>query len=326
MISALGADELEEFVNDWLAQRVKDYHSHELWRGTGDMGRDVTGYATAQRMEGLWDNYQCKQLSKRLSETAAFVELGKIFMHVADGAFALPRAYFFVAPQGVVRAVQDFIAHPERFRSAFLARWDKDIAPRLVENKTIALTPAIEAVINAFDFTHVDWFDAVRLANDAACKVALVKWFDDDPGPSPRGTVPDEIQSDESAYVEQLLKVYEEKGPGTYASATAALASAEFGPHLREQRIRFFDAVAFDRFYRDSTPEAYLANFKDEIYHGVIDAHRETYSNGYSRLGKVMQQAAALQASGVLGRHAGPKVKQGTCHQLANEGHLPWDR
>jgi hypothetical protein len=39
-----------------------------------------------------------------------------------------------------------------------------------------------------------------------------------------------------------------------------------------------------------------------------------------------MQQAALLQASGILGRHAGPQVKQGTCHLLANEGVMPWDR
>jgi len=190
----------------------------------------------------------------------------------------------------------------------------------------VALTPAIEAMIDAFDFTQVHWLDAAGLIDDPASKPVLVKWFDEDPGPSPQGVVPADIQASESAYVGQLLKVYDEKGPGTYPTAEAALASAEFGTHLREQRTRFFDAVAFDRFYRDSTPEEYLANFREEIYHGVVDTHRDEHTNGYVRLGKVMQQAAALQASGILGRHAGPKVKQGTCHQLANEERLPWHR
>ena len=135
LIRALPADRLEDFVNDWLAQRCKDYDSHELWRGTGDMGRDVTGYVTNKRMEGPWDNFQCKQLSKVLSETSTFVELGKIFMHSADDAYTLPRSYTFVAPCGVARAVQQFIAHPERFRQAFLDRWDTDIAGRLVEKR-----------------------------------------------------------------------------------------------------------------------------------------------------------------------------------------------
>ena len=101
LIRTLPADRLENFVNDWVAQRCKDYRGHELWRGTGDMGRDVTGYLTEKRMEGPWHNFQCKQLSKRLSESSAFIELGKIFMHSAAGAFSLPSSYTFVAPLGV---------------------------------------------------------------------------------------------------------------------------------------------------------------------------------------------------------------------------------
>lgn len=325
-LRSLQADQLEEFVNDWLAQRYKDYHSHELWRGTGDLGRDVTGYVTAQRMEGLWDNYQCKQLSVSLSETATFVELGKIFMHSAAGAYSLPRRYFFVAPRGVARNVRDLVAHPERFRKAFLDRWDADVANHLVQGKRIPLTLKISAKIREFDFKEINWFDASRLINDPASGPAMVKWFDQDPGRSPRGVVPAEIQGNESSYIGQLLRLYGERGPGSYPDVAAALASPDFGTHLRDQRTRFFDAVAFDRFYRDSTPPDYLVTFKDEIYHGVVETHGETHPDGLARLSRVMQHAGLLQASGILGRHAGPQVKQGTCHQFANEGRLPWYR
>lgn len=324
LLRALPPDRLEDFVNDWLACRYKDYHDHELWRGTGDMGRDVTGYVTDKRMEGPWDNFQCKQLNKTLSETSAFVELGKIFMHSAAGAYSLPRAYTFVAPRGVTRAVQQLIAHPERFKNAFLDRWDTDIARRLVDKHTVVLTPDIAAKIKAFDFTRIRWLDAARLVDDPASKPALVKWFDEDPGPSPRGVVPTEVQAGESVYISQLLKLYAEKGPATYPNATAALASPEFGTHLRDQRTRFFDSVAFDRFYRDSTPEEYLVNFKDEVYHGVVETHAEDHENGMARLSRVMRQAAILQPSGILGKHAPPQVKQGTCHQFANEGRFAW--
>lgn len=324
-ICTLSASELEDFVDDWIAQRCKDYHAHELWRGTGDMGRDVTGYATDRRLEGPWDNFQCKQLSSKLSEHSAFVELGKIFKNSADGAFSLPRAYTFVAPYGLVRNARDYIAHPEKFRQAFLDRWDIYIAKDLVENQVVKLTPEIEAKIKEFDFKKVDWLDATRLAKDPACKPALVAWFDADPGSWIREGVPDEIQDSESAYIGQLLKVYDEKGPATYPDAAAALACPAVGPNLRIQRTRFFDSVAFERFYRDSTPEEYLKNFKDEIYMGVVDVHQGAHSNLFTRLGQVMQQAAILQPSGVLGKHASPPVKQGTCHVLANEGLLPWN-
>ena len=326
LVRALPADRLEDFVNDWLARRVKDYVSYELWRGSGDMGRDVTGYLTAERMEGPWDNFQCKQLGSPLSETAAFVELGKIFMHSAAGAYSLPRSYTFVAPRGVSRAVQQLIAHPERFRKGFLARWNADIASRLVERQSVPLSEEIEANIKVFDFRQVHWLDAARLVNDPAAKPALVHWFGEDPGRSPRGVVPEEVQFEESAYIGQLLRLYEEKGPGTFPTVSAALASPEFGTHLRDQRTRFFDAVAFDRFYRDSTPEDYLVTFKHEIYHGVVDTHGEDHPTRLARLSQVMKTAAILQPSGVLSKHAGPQVKQGTCHQFANEGRLPWDR
>jgi len=175
-----------------------------------------------------------------------------------------------------------------------------------VQNQVIKLTPAIETKIKAFDFTNVDWLDATRLAKHPACKPALVKWFDEDPGPWARGTVPDAIQLSESSYIGQLLKVYSQKGPASYPDAAAALACPDVGPNLRQQRTRFFDSIAFERFYRDSTPKEYLKNFRDEIYLGVVDIHEGTHLNQYVRLGQVMTQAAVLQASGVLGKHASP--------------------
>lgn len=322
-IRSLPDDRLEDFVKDWVSFRVKDYVGHELWRGSGDMGRDVTGYVTARRMEGEWDNFQCKQLTRNLTEGGALIELGKIFMHVANGQFILPRAYTFVAPRGVGRSIQALIAHPERFRTAFLTRWDADIANGLVQNAVVPMRPEIADAIKGFDFTRVYWLDAAGLAADPYCRPALVKWFGDDPGRAPRGEVPAVVQTEESVYVGQLLKLYDEKGPATYPDAVSALAS-EHGEHLRIQRTRFFDAVAFERFYRDSTPEDYLVTFKDEIYHGVVDVHGENHRDGLTRLGQVMRQAAVLRPSGVLGRHAGPQVQQGACHQFANEGRFKW--
>ena len=247
-------------------------------------------------------------------------------MHAAAGELSLPRSYTFVAPRGVGRAVQAFIAHPERFRRAFLDRWNSDIAKRLVDGQEVMFTPKIQAMIEAFNFTEVHWLDAASLVNDPACKPALVKWFGDDPGRSPRGVVPHQVQSEKSSYVGQLLRLYEENGPGRYPDVAAALASSEYGTHLRDQRTRFFDAVAFDRFYRDSTPDDYLINFKDEVYHGVVETHGELHTSGLAKLTQVMKLAAILQPSGILGKHAGPLVKQGTCHQFANDGRLPWHR
>jgi hypothetical protein len=325
-ITALPDERLEAFVSDWLANRKKDYHSHERWSGAGDMGRDVVGYVTSRRHEGEWDNFQCKQLLVRLSEASAFIELGKIFMHAANGEYTLPRAYYFVAPRGVVRNVQAFIAHPERFRQAFLDRWDTMVASRLVENATVPLTDGIRVAISSFNFEMVHSFDAVRLVADPSAKPALVHWFNDDPGAAPLGVAPDLVQEEEAVYVGQLMDLYTQRSGLTFSGPNDALQHADWGTHFRNQRTRFFEAAEFDRYYRDSTPTDYLLTFKEELYHGVVDVYTDTHKDGLERVTRVLAQAASVLPSGVLGRHARIPVKQGACHHFANEGRMPWKR
>lgn len=325
-ISTLPDERLEALISDWLANRTKQYHSRERWSGPGDLGRDVVGYVTASRHEGDWDNFQCKQLNTRLSESSAFIELGKIFMHAANGQYRLPRAYYFVAPQGVVRNVKALIAHPERFRQAFLDRWSKDIADHLVEKATIALSDAIRAAIMAFDFQNLHVLDSVGLADDPAMRSVLVKWFNDDPGPAPAGVVPDGIDTGEAVYLTQLVELYGNRAGATFAGPDDVLQHPDWGPHLRNQRTRYFEAAAFDRYYRDSTPPEFLVAFKQDIYHGVVDIYGDSHRDGLDRVNKVMGQAATISPSGVLGKHAGTAVKQGTCHHLANQGLMPWKR
>lgn len=325
-ISTLPDERLEALISDWIARKTNIYHSHERWSGPGDMGRDVVGYVTAKRHEGEWDNFQCKQLRARLSEASAFIELGKIFMHAANKVYSLPRAYYFVAPQGVVRNVKDFVAHPERFRQAFFDRWDNVIAGALVENATIDITDDIRAAILAFDFKQVFALDAVALADDSAMRPVLVHWFSADPGPAPSGVVPEKVNSAEVAYVGQLVDVYGERAGSSFPDADAVLTHPEWGPHLWNQRTRFFEAAAFERYYRDSTPPEYLAAYRKDIYHGVVDTYIDTHRDGLDRVTKVMSQAAQVSPAGVLGKYAGPAVKQGTCHHFANEGQMPWKK
>jgi hypothetical protein len=325
-IRALDDERLEAFVKDWLTRRTRDYVETERWAGTGDKGRDVVGYLTSRRHEGDWDNFQCKQLVSRLSEQSAFIELGKIFMHAAAGAYSLPSSYTFVAPKGVVRNVQEFIAHPERFRQAFLSRWDEICAPNLVENQIVLLTPEIRLAIQNFAFERVFSLDAVRLAEDPFVKPALVHWFEDDPGAAPRGIAPAELQDEEAPYIEQLIHLYGQRTGAVFGDYDAVMADPTWGTHLRDQRTRYFEAAAFDRHYRDSTPPDYLATFKDDLYHGVADTYLDQHQDGLARALKVLTQAAQVSPSGVLGLYAKVPVKQGTCHHFANEGRLPWTR
>jgi hypothetical protein len=154
----------------------------------------------------------------------------------------------------------------------------------------------------------------------------LVHWFNADPGPSPLGVAPDDLQAEEAAYIEQLVHIYGERAGQVFNGPDAVLQHPDWGIHLRNQRTRYFDAVECERYYRDSTPPEYLKAFKEEIYHGVVDIFTDVHRDGLDRVTKVLAQAASVQPSGVLGRHARIPVKQGTCHHFANEGKLPWKR
>ncbi|ASW06415.1 ABC-three component system protein [Rhizobium sp. 11515TR] len=323
-LKAMHPDDLERFVADWLSIRRKEYVEWDDWGGAGDRGRDVVGYVTKDRHEGTWDNFQCKRLKINLALGSALVELGKIFMHSAEGHYSLPRNYTFVAPRGVGRSLQELSTHPERFRRALLDQWDSQISNELVENKTIPLSDEIRSKVMEFDFRNIFCLTASKLVKEPSCMPVLVSWFGADPGKAPAGTVPIDFQTEESPYLGQLLKVYEERTGRTFESPAAALADADFGEHFRDQRVRFFDAVEFEKFYRDSTPDDYVPAFKDDIYHGVVDVHRDTEGDRLAKLNGVMRQAALLRPPGILGMHAGSKVKQGTCHRLANEGTLKW--
>jgi hypothetical protein len=219
-----------------------------------------------------------------------------------------------------------YIAHPRKFRQAFVDRWDEFCASSLTENSQVLMTPKIHEAINAFSFEKIYSLDAIRLADDPYVKPILVKWFNDDPGPAPIGVAPEAVQEEETNYIGQLIELYEQRSRESFANLAAVLAHPEWGMHLQNQRTRYFEAAEFNRYYRDSTPLDYLVTFKNDLYHGVVDIYSDTHKDGLERMIRVLSQAAGVQPAGILGRHARVPVKQGVCHHFANEGRLPWRR
>ncbi len=322
-IMAMDDDELERFVDVWLATKQSSYVSSERFSGAGDKGRDVVGYCSSARMSGEWHNYQCKQLKVRLGESAALVEIGKILAHSANGDFSLPTKYVFVAPRGVGRSVQGLVANPVRFCERVKEAWAGTIE-KGIGQKPVPFSDKIERALNAFNFENIEALDAAKLLKDAHIKPVLVEWFGENPGRAPKGTIPAQVDPVESPYVGQLLQAYEEDGQGTFSAPAEAFAHSEFGEHLRDQRMRYFDAAAFERYYRDNTPADYVQTFRDDMYHGVVDTYRATHPSALARVNGVMSQAANVRPSGILGDHSRISVRQGYCHHFANDGTFNW--
>ena len=323
-ILALNDNGLEQFVREWAAVMTQKYVEVQRFSGAGDMGRDVVGFLTAARHQGPWHNYQCKQFGRSLQTAPALRELGKILYFSDLGEFTAPTRYSFVAPRGVNRNLERLIFNPGELRDAMMAKWDEYCAPKIVAGQIITLSGTLRTLVENFDYSSVFRISLHDILADDAAKPVLAKRFGSDPGPPPRGIVPADIEPRELPYVSQLVGAYGDRDGKAYVSHSSVTDHVKHGPHLKNQRERFFEADAFGRFYRDNTFEEELDALHDEIYHGVIDKHGEAHVDALHRVDAVMGQAATVQPAGPLARHARVPVKQGICHHLVNDKRLVW--
>jgi len=322
----LDDDQLEEFVDLWATQKSSQYLSVERIGGANDKGRDVIGFLTASKHEGPWHLYQCKRKTRgvKLGLPEALLELGKVFYHHSEGAYrTLPMKIVFVSPRGLVGPLLTLIHNPSTLRSALIDNWDKYCADGITRLAKVPLSGELKALIEGYDFSKVDHLSTTQIVKDPAARPALVKVLGLIPDEAPRGVAPDAIQAEELEYVDQLRRVYGEASGVNFQTADEILSHTHHGEHFRDQRTRFFDAQHFQRFHRDSTPQEALAAFREDVYHGVIDVHRQTHTNRLERVDAVMRHASTLPA-GLIGRVVRVPVKQGMCHDLANEGRMKW--
>lgn len=318
--------ELEEFIELWVDRKSKQYVRVERIGASNDKGRDVIGFLSERSHDGPWDLYQCKRKTRggKLGTPEAMAELGKLFHHHVEGAYqTLPMAYVFVAPRGVVGPLRDLILNPSMLGPYLVKHWHDQCATHITAKKIVSLTPAILAAIETFDFARVSYLTAPMIVKDPAAAPALSKVLGLIPDEAPPGAVPDAIQDEELAYIDQLRQVYGEAAGTVFASADDILAHPSHGEHLRRQRTRFFEAASFSRFHRDNTAPGALDTFRDDIFHGVIEVYCETHTSHLHRVDAVMKHAGQTQVS-LLGRVTRIPVRQGMCHHLANEGRLKW--
>ncbi|MCC4295891.1 MULTISPECIES: ABC-three component system protein [Brevundimonas] len=327
-LSELDDGQLEEFVEVWVERRESKYTQVERIGGPNDKARDVIGFYTADRHEGDWDLFQCKRktLGSKLGRNEALLELGKMFHHHTQGAYTtLPVNFTFVSPRGIVGPLMDLLNNPTTLKAALLADWDTACKAKITAGKETPLTAELRAAITGYDFSKVTGLTAPLIVKDEHAKPALVQILKEMPGHAPQGQAPDIIEYGETEYLGQLRVVYGEAAGTDFTDNAAVLADATYGDQLRDQRTRYFEAEAFKRFHRDNTDKSLVVQFQNDVYHGVIDVHRQTTDTLLDRLGNVMKHAAGLNAA-IAGRVARIPVVQGICHHLANDRRLKWTK
>ena len=311
--------ELEQFSLRWVKVMTSPrYHLVERFSDAGDMGRDVVGFLTDQLHEGPWHNFQCKQLGRNLNADTALVELGKIIHFSNQGCFILPEEYTFVAPRGLSRPLEELIFNPSKLKQEIIDKWGSHCAKKIEKGKTIPLDAKLLTHLKTFNFHRVRRVSVDHILSDDAAKPVMAAFFGIDPGAPPKGEIPADVAPTELRYAGELFHAYGDHDSCTYGQDDV-LAHKAHGPHFAEQRERFYAADAFRRFYRDNTLGEETAALEDEIYHGVIQKHREPHASALARVEAVLGHAATIAPTGPLAGHARVQVRQGICHHLVND-------
>jgi hypothetical protein len=315
--------ELEQFCRQWVDGRL-GYTEVRRFAGTGDKGRDVVGFLSPQRHEGLWDNYQCKQYRKLLGMTEGLLAVGKVLYWASRGEFTAPRKFYFVAPKGLNQKLAALVDKPGEFKQTLLSKWEEVCGKKIIKDQNLPLDKALTDTIQSFPFHEIHKITIDELMDDPATVPLLVERYGADPGHYPPGTVPAVVGEDELRYLRALVDAYGERENSPFADHEEVFAHATHGPDLRVHRERYFEADAFQKFYRDNTSPKIIDTFRKDIHFGIRDKLKAPTADALARVEAVMAHAAVVSPAGPLAKYAYVPVKQGVCHHLVNDSEISW--
>lgn len=320
-------DDWESFIEEWVSSALSaTYASVARFTGSGDKGIDVAGFADANGLKGVWDNFQCKHYAQPLSPTVAWPEIGKILWFSFNGHYAAPRTYYFVAPRGVGTKLNLLLSHAVNLKAETKKVWAKNIAENITGTQKIDLAGEFAAYVDKFDFSI---FKSVSPRELIEQHRKTPYFFERFGGELPARPVPEKppaaVQGHEERYVAHLLAAYAEHKKEAIADIAALKKWKPLGDHFNRQRESFYHAEAFRVFLREKVDPGTFESLQDEILDGVIDTAEGPFVDGFERVKAVTQasQNVPLDAH-PLGSSAFVKDRHGICHQLANDDRLQW--
>lgn len=288
------------------------------------MGCDIVATVDASQPNGAWDNYQCKHYDHPLAPSDIWLELGKLCYFTQQGAYSVPRRYYFVAPRGVGTKLMRLLKKPEELRAGLIAVWSDKCSGHLTAGSSIPLTGALAGYVSTFDFSRVGHLPPLKLIEGLmATPFFAVRFGLGLPARPAPPSPPAAIDPVESRYVAQLLGAYGDNRNKPVATL------ADLGPkhqaHFKRARESFYCAEALHSFSRDTLPDGAFENLQNQIYDGVVDVAEADHACGLTRVNATTQQATslALTSSALLGR-VEIADRHGICHQLANDDRLTW--
>jgi hypothetical protein len=321
-------DQWEDFVHEWCHYCLKkSYKVVQRFAGAGDMGIDVVGFEDKKRLNGVWDNYQCKHYGHPLTPGDVWPEFGKIIWHSFKGEYAIPRRYYFVSPWGAGTKLNRLLGNATKLREELIANWDKYVLNAITSTQEVPLGSALRAYVDAFDFSVFEAKNALQIVDDHRTTPAHAARFGGGLPPRPAaGKPPATVTATESRYVTQLLGAYSEH-TATSVTDPASISQPKLKEHFRRQREAFYEAEALRVFARDTVPPGTFESLQGDIYDGVIDTHDTNHADGFEKVCAVTKAARDMQiTANALIVCTNPKDRDGICHQLVNEERLQWTR
>jgi hypothetical protein len=327
LIKLYPQDDWEEFIREWVEGLRGRYREVRRASGAGDKGRDVVGYVGEVNAAGPWDNFQCKHYDHPLYPSDLWKELAKLCYYTFAKEYSVPRAYYFVAPQGVGPEALQLLENPNDIQAGLISSWEKGDLLR-VSSRNVTLEGDLRRHVESFDFTIVKDAPPSRVIAEhretryhaARFGGGLVRL------PPDKAEVPEEIADHESRYVEQLLQAYGDHLSKELTALTDLQGHPALKKHFDRQRTHFYLAELLRNFTRDNIPEdGCFERLQEAIYDGVIDIAEGDHSSGFERVKKTIQAARTIQIDShplkecLEGYH-----RSGVCHQLANEDRLTW--
>jgi hypothetical protein len=319
------AVEWEGFIEEWAHFALKNsYVQVQRFSGAGDRGIDIAGFADALKLQGVWDNYQCKRyLDHAIYPSEAWPEIGKILWHSFNKEYCAPRRYYFVAPHGVGTTLASLLANAPKLKKTLIENWDKSVRHAITDKQEVPLEGAFLAYVEAFDLkTALQVIEGHR-----QCPCHASRFGGGLPSRPAAEKPPAAIAPTESRYVAQLLGAYADHKKEPVPDVKALKAWPKLDGHFGRQREAFYHAESLRVFARDSVPAGTFESLQDDIHSGVVDVCDDDHADGYERVKQVTQAARGLHlTSNALLTCSKPKDRDGICHQLANEDRLLWTK
>lgn len=325
LVMGYDSNEWERFVGEWMRSQKDKYLEIKRVGGANDHGLDVIGYTDGLKLEGIWDNNQCKHYRTSIPMAKGLADVGKVIYWAHQGKFKPPRRSRFVAPKGPSGPLRTLLDNPSQLKQAILDGWDTYCA-REITASGAPLTPELQSYVEGFDFTIFGWAHIDEVLEDLRPTAFYTARFGGALSPPPRGIIPTEPQKRESKYIGQLLDVYSEYLGKKIANHSELPEGDETSVDFKRQRERFFEMEFFAHHYRDQTPPNTIEDFVEEVYDAVQPVCARGYPKSFERLNETMARAAMVETKSILESQAKGRVKQGACHNLANEDRLKWKR